>query len=188
MDRTIPGQIAAVAERGGFPLQRLTVELTESSLIENLSCAQAVAGDLKALGCRLALDDFGADHSNLFLLQALPFDELKVDRSFVHAATESRASRKIVAAVVSLAHGLGLTTVAEGVETAEQAAMMVELGCGFGQGWLFGRPASVAGIPRMVSAPLNRGRGFMAASAREDPTSGMRPGRVEVEETVCNAA
>jgi len=188
MDWTLPGQIAAVARRGGFPLERLTVELTESALIEDLDSAQAVAGDLKALGCRLALDDFGADHSSLFLLQALPFDELKVDRSFVRAATEGRGSRKIVAAVVSLAHSLGLTTVAEGVESEEQAGMMIEFGCELGQGWLFGRPASAAEIPRMISVPPNLRCACPAASAQEDSMTGMRPARAELEETVCDAA
>jgi EAL domain-containing protein (putative c-di-GMP-specific phosphodiesterase class I) len=188
VDRTLPGQIAAVARRGGFPLERLTVELNESTLIEYLHTAQAVAGDLKALGCRLALDDFGTVHSSLFLLQALPFDELKIDRSFVHSATEGRESGKIVAAVVSLAHSLGLTTVAQGVETEEQAAAMMEFRCDLSQGWLFGRPAGAGDIPRMVSETPNLRYSFTVASAQEGLIPGMKPAGVEIEEAVCNAA
>jgi EAL domain-containing protein (putative c-di-GMP-specific phosphodiesterase class I) len=157
MDRTLPAQIAAIAGRSGFALERLTVEVTESALLEDISTAQAVADELKSLGCRLTLDNFGTGHSNLFMLQALPFDELKIDRSFVRAMAESRQKRMIVAAVVALAHSLGLATVAEGVETEEQAGMMFESGCGFAQGWLFGKPASIAEIPRMISAkPIHR--------------------------------
>ena len=139
-DETLPGQIAAVAERGGFLLDRLTVEMTQSALLDDLSCAQAVAGEMKAMHCRLALDNFGTGHSSLFHLQALPFDELKIDRSFVHAVGHNRDSRKIASALINLAKNLGMITVAEGVETEEQAAIMNDLGCDLAQGWLFGRP------------------------------------------------
>jgi EAL domain-containing protein (putative c-di-GMP-specific phosphodiesterase class I) len=152
-DRTLPGQIATVAERGGFPLERLTVEITESALIEDLPAAQDVAKDLKALGCRLALDNFGAGYSSLFNLLALPFDELKVDRSFVHTLTQSRQNREITAAVIGLGESLGLTTVGEGVETEEEAGILIGFGCILGQGWLFGRPAPAGEIARIVSTP-----------------------------------
>ena len=157
MDEMLPGQIAAVAQRGGFPLDRLTVEMTESALLNHLSSAQAVAGELKNLHCRLSLDNFGTDHSSLIHLHALPFDEVKIDRSLIHAMTQCRASRKIVAAVVGLDRDLGLETVAEGVETAEEAGLLDEMQCGLAQGWYFGRPAAADEIPRMISeAPCNR--------------------------------
>jgi EAL domain-containing protein (putative c-di-GMP-specific phosphodiesterase class I) len=152
MDETLPGQIAAVAARGGFPLERLTVEMTESALLNHLSSAQAVAGTLKDLHCRLSLDNFGTDHSSLHHLHALPFDEVKIDRSLIHAMTQCRASRIIVAAVVGLGRDLGLETVAEGVETEEEAGILSEMRCDLAQGWYFGRPAAAAEIPRMVTA------------------------------------
>jgi len=161
MDEMLPGQIAAVAEQSGYQLDRLTVEMTEGALLNNLSCAQAVARELKELHCRLSLDDFGAGHSSLIHLHALPFDEVKIDRSLIHAMSNSRASRSIVAAVVSLGRDLGLETVAEGVETAEEAGLLREMQCGLAQGWHFGRPAAADEIPRMVSAAASNCAGVL---------------------------
>jgi len=122
----------AVAAEGCFPLHRLTIEITESALVDDLERAEAAARALKALQCKLSLDDFGTGYSSLKHLHALPFSELKVDRNFVNSMTEKRESRKIVAAVVGLGQSLGLTTVAEGVETQEQANMLLWLGCDLG--------------------------------------------------------
>jgi EAL domain-containing protein (putative c-di-GMP-specific phosphodiesterase class I) len=151
-DETLPGQIAVVAARGGFSLHRLTIEMTQSALLEDLACAQAVAAEIKSMHCRLALDNFGTGHSSLFHLQALPFDELKIDRGFVHSIAQNRDSRKIVAALIGLANSMEMITVAQGVETEEQAGLMYELGCDLAQGWLFGKPAAADEIPRMISA------------------------------------
>jgi PAS domain S-box-containing protein len=135
-------RIAAVAERTSFPLKRLVLEITESALLDDLTRAKAAAAEFKALECKLALDDFGTGYSSLRHLQALPFDELKVDRSFVSSMTRERESRKIVAAMVGLGNSLGLTTVAEGIETREQTDMLFWLGCDLGQGWLYGKPVA----------------------------------------------
>ena len=137
---SLPRQIRDLAEDHGFPLQRLTVEITESALVNNLDRAQKIAIELREMGCSLALDDFGTGYSSLTHLQALPFSKLKIDRSFVKSMTEKRESRKIVAAVVGLGHSLDMITVAEGVETKEQADILLWLGCELGQGWLYGRP------------------------------------------------
>lgn len=149
----IPALVAACAEQAHFSLTRLTIEVTESALLKDLSAARAIANELKQLGCRLALDDFGTGYSSLLHLQSLPFDKLKVDRSFVGSMTEVRESRKIVAAVIGLGQSLGLVTVAEGVETPAQASMLLWLGCDLGQGWLYGRPAPATEIPRLIAAP-----------------------------------
>ena len=149
---SVPSLIRKVAEEGGFPLDRLTVEITESGLMENLELAQTIARELKDMGCKLALDDFGTGYSSLFHLQALPFDVLKIDRSFVSSMTDKRQSRKIVAAIVGLAHSLDLITIAEGIETEEQAEMLLRLECKMGQGWLYGRPLTADRIPHMVDA------------------------------------
>ncbi len=159
-DTSIPALIAACAEHGHFPLNRLTIEVTESALLKDLPCARAIANELKELGCRLALDDFGTGYSSLLHLQSLPFDKLKVDRSFVSSMTEIRESRKIVAAVVGLGQSLGLATVAEGIETPAQASMLLWLGCDLGQGWLYGKPAPASEIPRLLAAPA---RTFLSA-------------------------
>jgi PAS domain S-box-containing protein len=152
LDTTLPAKIVATAALYGFSLDCLTIEITESALLFDLPRSQTVARDLISLGCHLALDDFGTGHSSLKHLQALPFDEIKVDRSFVGTMTTNRDSRKIVAGVVGLGQSLGLLTVAEGVETVEEARILLWLGCDLGQGWLYGKPAAVEEIPRMISA------------------------------------
>ena len=151
LDAGLPKKLEAASAKSGFSLKRLTLEITESALVDDLPLAMSVARDLKALGCRLALDDFGTGYSSLKHLNALPFDELKVDRSFVGSMTEKRDSRKIVAAVLGLGQSLGLMTAAEGVETQEQANMLFWLGCDIGQGWLYGRPAPAEDLPRIIS-------------------------------------
>jgi PAS domain S-box-containing protein len=165
LDLTLPAKIAKVAAKSGFSLDRLTIEITESALLVDLPRSQSVARELKALHCRLALDDFGTGYSSLKHLQALPFDELKVDRSFVSSMTRSRESRKIVAAVVGLGRSLGLITVAEGVETQEQANMLLWLGCDFGQGFLYGRPVPAEELPPILARKPQAYSTVMAAPA-----------------------
>lgn len=153
LNLSLPKQLQQLAADAGFHLSRLVVEITESAIIESLQSADAIVTELKAMGCRLALDDFGTGYSSLHHLQSLPFDELKVDRSFVMSMTEKRESRKIVSAVVGLGQSLGLVTVAEGIETQEQAEMMHWLGCELGQGYFFGRPIPVADLAASISEP-----------------------------------
>jgi PAS domain S-box-containing protein len=152
LDPNLPSLIREVAQETEFPLHRLMIEVTETALVNNLKQAQAVAGQLKAMGCRLALDDFGTGYSSLHHLQALPFGELKIDHSFIETMTTQVESRKIVAAVVGLGASLNMITVAEGVETEQQAGMLLWLDCEMAQGWLFGRPLPADKIPEMVSA------------------------------------
>jgi PAS domain S-box-containing protein len=151
-DITLARKIRSASKGKNFSLDRLIVEITESALTDNLDHALVVVNELKQLGCRIALDDFGTGYSSLLHLQSLPFDELKVDRSFVSAITGQRDSRKIVAAIVGLGQSLGLTTVGEGIETKEQAEVLLSMGCELGQGWLFGRPMPVADLPSAVAA------------------------------------
>jgi PAS domain S-box-containing protein len=150
-DRGLAVQIREEAERVGFPLEQLTVEITESALLDNLERAKTISAELKSMGCRLALDDFGTGYSSLRHLQALNLDELKIDRSFVSSMTNKRGSRKIVAAIVGLGHSLGMVTIGEGVETEEQAEMLLCLGCEMGQGWLYGYPVLADKLPDIVA-------------------------------------
>jgi EAL domain-containing protein (putative c-di-GMP-specific phosphodiesterase class I) len=99
-----------------------------------------VLEDLKALGVRLAIDDFGTGYSSLTYLKRFPVDELKVDQAFVAGLLSDPEDAAIVAAVINLAHTLGLAAVAEGVENAAQVAQLCRLGCDIGQGYHFGRP------------------------------------------------
>jgi len=169
---TLPGQIYRAAEEFGFPLERLTVEVTESALVNNLERARKIATEIRDMGCKLALDDFGTGYSSLTHLQALPFSKLKVDRSFVKSMTDKRESRKIVAAVVGLGHSLNMTTVAEGVETEEQANVLLLLGCELAQGWLYGRPMPAEHIPDMIAAsPWTLSTQFSASWGSMTPSS-----------------
>jgi PAS domain S-box-containing protein len=151
-DSSLPKEIRESAEKTGFPLRQLIVEITESALHHDLAQAQKVASELKAMGCKLALDDFGTGYSSLRHLQSLQFDELKIDASFIASMTAARDSRKIVAAIIGLGQSLGLTTVAEGVETEEQADMLIWLGCELAQGWRYGHPQSADRIAEMISS------------------------------------
>ena len=146
-DRGLPAMIRTALHDAGLPAHRLEIEITESALVGDLELARDILCELKLLGVRLALDDFGTGYSSLRHLQMLPFDTLKIDASFVGAMARDVESRKIVTAVVGLAKSLGLAIVAEGVEEPETAAMLRELRCDVGQGWLFGR----AGSPEAAS-------------------------------------
>jgi len=152
-DLRLPTDIAGWASACGFPLDRLKVEVTETGLLRDLGKARVILHDLKELGCRLALDDFGTGYSSLAHLQSLPFDQLKIDRSFVASMTSKRESRKIVAAILGLGHSLGMETLAEGVETESQADMLVWLGCELGQGWYYGRAVPAEQLPGVLDAP-----------------------------------
>jgi PAS domain S-box-containing protein len=151
-DSSLPTQIREGAEGTGFPLRRLIVEITESALHHNLQQARQVAMTLKEMGCKLALDDFGTGYSSLRHLQSMQFDEIKIDQSFVREMTSDRNCRKIVAAIIGLGHSLGLETVAEGVETEEQADMLIWLGCEQAQGWRYGKAESAEKIAETITA------------------------------------
>jgi PAS domain S-box-containing protein len=153
-DPSLPTQVRQNAEEAGFPLSRLIVEITESALHYDLKRAQQVAEDLRAIGCKLALDDFGTGYSSLRHLQSMRFDEIKIDQSFIREMTTDRNCRKIVAAIVGLGQSLGLDSIAEGVETEEQADMLIWLGCEQAQGWRYGKAEHAEAIPRTIASPL----------------------------------
>jgi PAS domain S-box-containing protein len=149
-DRSLSSQIRSIAERRGFPLRQLMIEIIETALVDNLELAIDTANDIKALGSRLALDDFGTGYSSLRHLNFLPFDEIKIDKSFVLSMCDQRESRKIAAAVVGMGQSLSLTTVAEGVEDKNHADMLFYLGCELGQGWHYGRPVPATDLPALI--------------------------------------
>jgi diguanylate cyclase (GGDEF)-like protein len=141
--------VAAVLAETGLPAGRLTVEVTETAVFGRGQAVQTV-NDLHALGIAIALDDFGTGHSSLTLLQTVPVDVLKVDKSFVDTITMAGRHAVIATALIQVADGLGLRAIAEGVETAEQAAELRRLGYKFAQGYYFGRPADT--LPHVAPA------------------------------------
>jgi EAL domain-containing protein (putative c-di-GMP-specific phosphodiesterase class I) len=151
-DASLPEQIREAARESQFPLDRLTVEINEQALVVDLKSTQKNVYALKEMGCRLALEDFGTGFSSLVHLQALPFDVLKIDRNFIAGMTRDRESCKTVAAIVGLGRALGLITIAEGVETEQQAEMLLQLGCELGQGWLYGWPVPPEEVRGVVAS------------------------------------
>jgi len=135
----------------GFPAQRLEVEITETSLFENLALAQSTVGSLKNQGIRLALDDFGTGYSSLAHLRALPFDRIKIDKSFVGSIIDNAESAAIVNAITRLGDSLGLPVTAEGIEHIAIEERLRQLGCHKGQGWLYGRPLPIAAARRFLA-------------------------------------
>jgi diguanylate cyclase (GGDEF)-like protein len=120
--------------------QGLELELTESLIMENVEHSIATLEAIRAMGVRIAIDDFGTGYSSLSYLSKLPVDTLKIDRSFVVEMTTGAQGLALVSTIVKLGHSLGLAIVAEGVETAEQAARLREMGCDEMQGYLFSKP------------------------------------------------
>jgi diguanylate cyclase (GGDEF)-like protein/PAS domain S-box-containing protein len=124
----------------GLAARSLKIEITETVVMEDMLATTEILDRLKAIGVNISIDDFGTGYSSLSYLHRFPFDFLKVDRSFVAAMTTEKESRAIVNTIIALAAGLGRSVIAEGVETAEQQRVLSELGCQFGQGFLFSKP------------------------------------------------
>src|SRR6185312_3159573 len=145
-DAWLAQKIIKVLTETGFPANRLEVEITESALFDNLALAQTIIQSLKNQGVRLALDDFGTGYSSLAHLRALPFDRIKIDRSFVTSIKDNSESDAIVNAITKLAESLGLPITAEGIETEAIRDRLREIGCGEGQGWHYGKPQTVTSV------------------------------------------
>jgi diguanylate cyclase (GGDEF)-like protein len=136
----------------GFPANRLEVEITETSLFDNMALVRSIVTSLKNQGVSLSLDDFGTGYSSLSHLRALPFDRIKIDRSFVTAMKDSEDAAAIVQAIVRLGESLNMPITAEGVEDEAIARELAVLGCAKAQGWHYGKPASASDTRRMLSA------------------------------------
>ena len=143
-------QFLALVEKSGFEAGRLTVEVTESGLIEDLGGAAALLAELRAGGLRIAIDDFGTGYSSLAYLKALPLDYLKIDKRLSQDIVGSTRDRIVVRGVIDMARSLGLGVVAEGVETEEQLGLLAEEGCTLYQGYLCAPPVDSAALMELV--------------------------------------
>ena len=142
-DRTLTDKVAAsLAETGADP-SLLTFEITETAATPAIESLRDFTDRVERLGCGLSLDDVGTGFGSLTYLRHLPFTELKIDMQFVHGVIESAADRKIVESLVDIARGLGMRTVAEGVDNPALVEPLREIGVTCVQGYLFGRPAPV---------------------------------------------
>ncbi len=129
----------------------LVLEITESAIMVDPVCAMKVIRSLDECGVRLAIDDFGTGYSSLAYLKDLPADELKIDKSFVLTMLENESNKMIVESTIGLAHNLGLTVIAEGVETEEACQLLTSLNCDLGQGYLFSRPLSIEDLNKWLT-------------------------------------
>jgi EAL domain-containing protein (putative c-di-GMP-specific phosphodiesterase class I)/GGDEF domain-containing protein len=180
-------EVAAVLEETGVPAQALCLEITECSVLDESGRMMEMLQELKALGLSLAIDDFGTGHSALSYLPDLPFDVLKVDRSFITTINSSPARAEVVRGIVRIAGAVGMRVVAEGIEESRQEQLLMEASCHYGQGFLYSRPvplaqaitlldrpgrASSAGPPRPPQPPHARS-GNAAKTHKVVPTIGL---------------
>jgi len=135
-----------------FPRSRLTVEITESGLIDDLAAAAKLLTTLRDAGCRVAIDDFGTGYSSLAYLKALPLDYLKIDKKLAHDITGTVRDRVVVRGVIDMARSLGLAVIAEGVETEEQLDLLAKEGCQYYQGFLCAAPLTSEALATLLAA------------------------------------
>ncbi|MEP9351516.1 EAL domain-containing protein [Xanthobacter sp. KR7-225] len=151
-----------------FPPRRLEVEITETALLIDFDAARRSIAALKAKGVRVSLDDFGTGYSSLTHLHQLPFDKMKIDASFTRGIGEDSQIRKIIASMIGLGHALRLVTVAEGVETREQAEWLRSRGCELAQGFAFARPMPPQEAERLIGGGPISIAGAPTAAGRSD--------------------
>jgi EAL domain-containing protein (putative c-di-GMP-specific phosphodiesterase class I) len=164
-------QVRAVLDETGLPPRRLVLELTESVLVDDVELAVDVLERLRALGVRLALDDFGAGYSSLRYLRQLPFDFVKLDRGLLDGVDRDPSALALADAVLSLLTRLGLRSIAEGIETAAQLSVLDMLGCELGQGFLVSQPLLPHEVPALLagdwtSPPVPPQRGERSRASR----------------------
>lgn len=145
-------RVGSVLATTGIDPARLILEVTEGMLLTDADQTAELLGALRALGVRVAIDDFGTGYSSLSYLSKLPVDVLKVDQSFVAGLATSAKDREVTGAIIALAHALGLTTVAEGIEHPAQLEALAELGCDLAQGFLFSKPVPASDLDTMVAS------------------------------------
>jgi diguanylate cyclase (GGDEF)-like protein/PAS domain S-box-containing protein len=152
---TLVEEVSSALLETGLAASDLGLEITESVMMEEETTAQTILRELKKLGVTLAMDDFGTGYSSLAFLKKFPVDVLKLDRSMIEGVEENHADSAIIAAVISLAHALELTVVAEGVETSGELERLRALGCDFGQGYYWRRPSPPKEAMKLLALGLN---------------------------------
>jgi predicted signal transduction protein with EAL and GGDEF domain len=165
LDADLVDEVSRLLRRHGVPASRLTLEVTESSVMADPSRAIALLHQLRDLGVRLSVDDFGTGYSSLSYLKSLPVDEVKIDRSFVTNLSGQSADVAIVRAIVDLGRHLGLEVVAEGVEDQPTWDLLSSMGCDLVQGWHHGRPMPVADFVPWLRARADGSEGRPALRA-----------------------
>ena len=148
-------RVSAALAAGGIDPGQLVLEVTETVTVDEASGVAEALAELRALGVRVAIDDFGRGYSALARLDQLPMDQLKIDKAFLDGVSGADDDAPVVSAIIAMGRGLGLEVLAEGVERPEQLDFLRSRGCDLVQGYLFGRPSSgpLSGVLRPVVAP-----------------------------------
>jgi EAL domain-containing protein (putative c-di-GMP-specific phosphodiesterase class I) len=151
-DKALVGRIAILLERHGVDPQHITLELTETAAIAGSGEALDMLAQLRELGLNISIDDYGTGLSTLEYLKRIPATEIKIDQTFVRAMAENRSERLMVSSTIGLAHSLGRTIVAEGVETPEVLELLAEMECDVAQGFITGRPMCLESLKRRLAS------------------------------------
>ena len=151
-DPELPDRVAQALTRSGLNPHRLTLKITETSIVDDVGTGEATLATLRALGVHVAVDDFGTGFSALGALKHYPADSLKIDRSFVDGLGSNAQDTAIVHAVIAFAKTLGLRVTGEGIETAEQFEQLRALGCDHGQGYYFAKPLPEESVQPFLAA------------------------------------
>ncbi len=162
LDLHLTADVSRLLTAAGLPPSALTLEITESAMMADRARAEAILGELRASGLRIAIDDYGTGHASLAYLKRLPVSELKIDRSFVMGLGHDTSDRAIVRSTIDLAHDLGLETVAEGVEERAVWGWLAEHGCDSAQGFLMGKAIPSAEFEEQVALQATSGLRVLA--------------------------
>jgi EAL domain-containing protein (putative c-di-GMP-specific phosphodiesterase class I) len=154
----LTAMVTTMLAESGIPAQQIGLELTESEMMEDAPANVRTLHELKEIGVTLAIDDFGTGYSSLSYLKRFPLDELKIDRAFVQRVHADPDNHAIVAAIIGMAHGLGLLVVAEGVEAREELEVLKRHGCDECQGFLFSRPIALETFTRLLGGTQPSGQ------------------------------
>lgn len=155
-DDNFVDQVLSILATTGANPKRLKLEITESQLLHDVEKTIVKMEELKAHGVGFSLDDFGTGYSSLSYLKRLPLDQLKIDQSFVRDVMSDQNDATIARSIISLGHNLGLTVIAEGVETTDQLEFLAGNGCSAYQGYLFSRPVPIGELALTGAAPTDR--------------------------------
>jgi EAL domain-containing protein (putative c-di-GMP-specific phosphodiesterase class I) len=150
-DPTLAEQILRLLSLSGFPANRLEVEITEGSLLEDRGQVLTIIRSLKNVGVSISLDDFGTGYASLAQVNRLPLDRIKIDKSFITTIVKSEQTAAIVSTIAGLGHNLDVPITAEGVESEQIRNALADYGCSEAQGWLFGRAISAEAVRNFLS-------------------------------------
>jgi diguanylate cyclase (GGDEF)-like protein/PAS domain S-box-containing protein len=153
IDEIFPDMLISITRQCGIMPSSITIEITESILIESFESAVSMLRKLKSMGYLISLDDFGTGFSSLSYLRNLPVDVLKIDKTFIHGIESDEKTATLVRSIIIIAHELDMKVVAEGVETKEQASLLRDIGCDFSQGWYTGKPMTEEEAINIVKCP-----------------------------------